>query len=348
MNQQAMNAALLQHDRVRRSTDLPLFYGRKDKDTTTARLMVDRIEMAAEIAGWDNARKPKELYMVLRDRAIVWWNSLDDTDVDKDNWDQVKNNFLSCYEAKYTAKTTCTNFSELVQRTAENNFDYYLRVCEAFARLCDSRPDAMAAVRAQGAVDAAGVQQPAAPADVKMEGIKDAERFFKHQLYLAGLRDDIRGKVMEAGKATLQESVTLANELEVIHQDKRRGQVHAVAITEDDTVNEDDELNEEELAAVNAIRQRFGRQPFRGGARRSGNNKFAPRKPVVCRYCKKTGHMQKECRARIAANAKMVDATGKPFEKKINATSSGEVHIEVKNEPGVGLSFPGAINSLNW
>ena len=56
MNQQQMNAALLQHDRVRRSTDLPLFYGRKDKDTTTARLMVDRIEMAAEIANWDDAR----------------------------------------------------------------------------------------------------------------------------------------------------------------------------------------------------------------------------------------------------------------------------------------------------
>ena len=44
----------------------------------------------------------------------------------------------------------------------------------------------------------------------------------------------------------------------------------------------------------------------------------------------------------------MVDATGKPFEKKINVTSSDEVHIEVKNEPGAALPFPVAINSLNW
>ena len=91
----------------------------------------------------------------------------------------------------------------------------------------------MATVRIVGAADAAGVVQPAPPADVKKEGIKDAEKFFKHQLYLAGLRDELRGKVMEAGKATLQESVNLANELEVIHQDKRRGQVHAVTVNAD-------------------------------------------------------------------------------------------------------------------
>ena len=340
MNQAQVQAALLQHDRVRRSTDLPLFYGRKDKDTTTARLLVDRIEMAAEIANWDDARKPRELYMVLRDRAIVWWNSLDDTNVDKANWNAVKNNFLACYELKFTAKTTCTNFSELIQRSGESNFDYYLRVCEAFSRLCDSKPANIGDVRVAGVAGAAPD-----PVDVKKEGIKDAEKFFKHQLYLAGLRDELRGKVMEAGKETLQESMTLASELEVIHQDKRRGHVHAVS-AENEPVKEEDELNEDEIKAVNAIRQRFGRQPFRGGART--NNKFAARKPVVCRYCKKTGHMQRECRARLQANGRMVDATGKPFEKKINATTSHEVHVEIENATNKEMSLPAAINSLNW
>ena len=344
---QDVGAALLAHDRVRRSTDLPLFYGRKDKDTITARLLIDRIVTAAGIANWDDARKCQELYMILRDRAILWWNSLADTDIDRANWNALKTNFLACYEPRFTAKTTCTNFGELIQRTGEANLDYYLRVCEAFSKMCDARPEGMANVRA-----AAG----AAAADIKMEGIRDAEKFFKHQLYLAGLREDLRIKVMEAGKATLQESMTLATELEVIHQDRKRGQIHAVSAvstTPSDDVNEADRVNEdditaEELEAINAIRQRQGRPAFRGNFRRN-NNGNGPKKTVVCRYCRKPGHMQKECRARIRANGKMVDANGKPYEKKINAANTEEtVAVEVKDGAGVGSIYSHAINTLNW
>ena len=64
-NQAQVQAALLAHERVRRSTDLPLFYGRKEKDTITARLLIDRILKAAEIANWDEARKCNEFYMIL-------------------------------------------------------------------------------------------------------------------------------------------------------------------------------------------------------------------------------------------------------------------------------------------
>ena len=96
--QAAMQAALGAHDRVRRSTDLPLFFGRADKDTISARLLVDRIETAAQIAGWnDDARKLQEMYMILRDRAVVWWRSLPDAGIDRAVWDDVKNEFLAMY-----------------------------------------------------------------------------------------------------------------------------------------------------------------------------------------------------------------------------------------------------------
>jgi hypothetical protein len=39
----AMQAALLGHDRVRRSTELPLFFGRKEKDTVTPHVLLARI-----------------------------------------------------------------------------------------------------------------------------------------------------------------------------------------------------------------------------------------------------------------------------------------------------------------
>lgn len=58
--------------------------------------------------------------------------------------------------------------------------------------------------------------------------------------------------------------------------------------------------------------------------------------------------MQRECRSRIKVNGKMVDANGKPFEKKINATSADNVVVEVKDEPKVGSIYSAAINALNW
>ena len=40
-------------------------------------------------------------------------------------------------------------------------------------------------------------------AKCKREDIRDAEKFFKHQLFLAGLNEPIRGNVMAANKDTL-------------------------------------------------------------------------------------------------------------------------------------------------
>ena len=74
--------ALIQHDRVRRTTDIPLFYGRREKDTITPQQLVFRLEKAARVAQWDNlpnpdVRKTDEFYLSLRDDALSWYNTLD-------------------------------------------------------------------------------------------------------------------------------------------------------------------------------------------------------------------------------------------------------------------------------
>jgi hypothetical protein len=63
--------ALTQHDKVRRSTDIPLFYGRKDKDTISPHQLLERINRAKRVANWpDDDRVCDEFFLCLRDRAI--------------------------------------------------------------------------------------------------------------------------------------------------------------------------------------------------------------------------------------------------------------------------------------
>jgi hypothetical protein len=45
-----LQEALTAHNRVRKSTDLPLFFSRKDKDTVPPNLLLDRINRAATVA----------------------------------------------------------------------------------------------------------------------------------------------------------------------------------------------------------------------------------------------------------------------------------------------------------
>ncbi len=56
-----MAAALNDHDRLKRSTNISLFFAKREKDTVLPRILIDRIEDAAEIAKWDKARKIREL-----------------------------------------------------------------------------------------------------------------------------------------------------------------------------------------------------------------------------------------------------------------------------------------------
>ena len=109
-------------------------------------------------------------------------------------------------------------------------------------------------------------------------------------------------------------------------------------VTDDpvDYINEDhvnlEGLDNEELEVVNAIRFQRGRPPYRKGesfnkpAAGSGQKK----QHIKCRYCKKLGHMQNECKYRLRHNAPEVDGTGKPytsFSNKPAGTPSGNSRI---------------------
>jgi len=322
-----LQQALQNNERVRKASELPLFFGVPSKDTISAKHFLDRIAHAARIAGWGPERTLDNFYMLLRDRAIVWWEQLEDNDVDIADWEAVKTEFLAAYEPKFTARTTCTNFSDLSQRMGEKTYDYYLRLCEVFKRMKDTRPENMSNVITEVGDEADDDDR----VTIKVEGMNAMEKYFRHQFFIAGLRPDLRNRVMEAAKETISESVKYAVELEVINQDSRRAAVNAVtdsgaqinAVAEDLTEIEGFESMqiEDQVKVINALMARNGRFRPRppGGSTNRG--------PIVCRYCKKPGHMQKECNLRIKNRAPCVDAQGKPFQRRnkiaaVDATGS--------------------------
>ena len=321
--QAGMAAALNDHDRMRRSTDIPLFYARRDKDTVLPRILIDRIEDAAAIATWDEARKIRELKLCLRERAIIWWKSLRDTSIDLAVWDDVKKEFLTAYEPKYTAKTVCANFTDLKQHPDESMNDFLCRIQVAYDRLLDNKPATMPTVR--GTI-AAGATE----AEVKAEGINDMALFFKHQLFLAGVKDSLRDRVLEAGKADLQESLKFARELEAIQNDRKRASkiaaLKAVMPPQEAAAIFWDELETEDLDQIAAVRRQQPRSSNQTQARSSGPARSnGPRNPnIVCRYCKKKGHMQRECNSRRRDGAPMVDANGKRYEQRVNNVAENE------------------------
>ena len=340
--------ALLAHDRVRRSTDLPVFYGNPAKDIIISpRQLVKRFENAARIATWNtDEKKCNEFYMILRDDAITWWETLEDYNVDVKNWNDVKAQFIKRFEPKATARTSCANLVELTQRPGESTNQFYFRLFRIYRRLCETRPDTMADVRLVPANPAAATA--AELRSIKQEGITDMEMFLKHQLFLAGTREPMRTELMKAGKATLAEAIDFATELENIYKKDSRS---ISAITEEADVDvveglDLNELNDDELETINAIRKRFGKKPFfkrNGNHNRNnhhgGNHGNSNGSGLKCRYCQKMGHMQKVCKSRLRDKAPLVDANGKPFTRRVNAVEEQDEDVAISTVSGPGLNW---------
>lgn len=346
---QNVQAALLQHDRVRRSTDLPVYYGVPQKETISARDLIERFEKTAEIAEWaTDKRKCEGFYLLLREEALIWWRSLKAHGVDQENWNAVKTAFLKYYEPKYTASTTCSNLQDLHQRPGEPVHRYYLRLFDALEKFRETQP-ALGAVRHAPAVGVALAQADLVAA--KKEGADEQDMFMRLQLFLAGLSDPYRTKVMEAGKATLGETVDYAIELERIQQ-KEIKKVHLVQDPGMATLPVED-LDEDEREAINAIRMKKGKLPFQNCSQAGIPNRGNPGNTFKCRYCQKMGHRQRECRSRIRDRAPMVDQEGNPY-RRINKVEANTAQSGARTQPeGPSVSSinriePEQAYHLNW
>ena len=329
---------LKDHEMNKKTTQIPLFLG-TDKDTSSGRDIIEKIELAAGIATWNDARKIAELKGCVRDQAKRRFDSILDTcPEDMTVWANVKKHFLKQYDPKGTAKATCAGFSELNQKSGEKVGDFYGRVNEHFRRLLETRQPCQL-----GPLDTDNV--PAAQVDLVKTIVSRSTRSMLETIqqivFTAGLNYQLRQKVMEAAKTSLYDCFDYASDLETYLADKKSkinsARMNSINEEEDQPdVTEDDEFeNEEEFNAVNAFRVRRGLPPrprpqrFRNsGYRSSGpSNGNQNKRDFRCRYCKKTGHNQTECRKRIREGGQCVDEAGKPWKNqpKVNeAKESGK------------------------
>ena len=314
-----MQAALINHERVKRSTELPLFYGVKGKDTVTAHQLIERIEKASRIANWDAERKTDELYMILRDQALLWWNSLENEEIPRitvDNWDELKKAFIAAYAPRYTARATCNIFVEMQQKPGESVQSYYLKVDDAFRKLCEAKPIDMTTTITAPLLPKADIPDDPGHLSLqqamtyKQEGIAQDSKYFLHQLFVAGLNEELRTKVMEGGKQNIKESLSMARDLETILKDKR-GKSYNVSKVQQENKEGDEEDLQDEDEKVEALYRKDNRYQKKGNLQ-----KKSPGFKGNCRFCKKFGHSQKFCRLRKSKGAPMVDQNGKPFNVK--------------------------------
>jgi len=302
---------LKDHEMNKKTTQIPLFLG-TDKDTSTGRDIIEKIELAAGIANWNDARKIQELRGCVRDQAKKRMDSILDTcPEDMTVWANVKQEFLVQYDPKGTAKATCAGFTELNQKHGEKVGDFYGRVNEHFRRLLENRQPRHLGPLATEVFPAA--QMDAARA-LATRATKDMLETIQQTVFTAGLNDQLRQKVMEAGKDTLYQAFRFASDIEIYLADKK-AKANAMRINsvldEEDNLDDNEEVefeNEDEFNAVNAFRVRRGLPPrprpqrFRSSGYRSNNNSSngsQNKRDFRCRYCKKLGHNQTECRKRI-------------------------------------------------
>jgi hypothetical protein len=239
--------------------------------------------------------------------------------LDAASFADTKAEFMKAYAPRYTAKTLCTIFQDLRQKQDQSVQDFYNHVSDVFRDAYQVKPEHVLTCPAarHGLTQAQGDE-------LRLGGIVAMQLLMMNTVFIGGLREEIRVKVLETGPTRIQESVDLGRQIEVIVHDKKVKGTTVSSIIGPDGDSEDKE--QEVLEIINAVRARRGKAPFqfRAGQRSTGG--MLNKSNVQCHYCKFMGHYQRDCRKRIQAKAKMV------FPQRINRIGLTDGNQEDKDD----------------
>jgi hypothetical protein len=198
----------------------------------------------------------------------------------------------------------------LRQKSDESVQDFYNKVSDTFRNAYQTKPDHT--VTFVGNLPGTATQ--AECNDVLKQGVERMQLLMLNTVFLGGLREEIRTRVLEDGPTNPDDSVKAARDIESINNDKRREKgFHVTSIEgppedeEAEDVGEVDEQEAAQLREVNAILRKKGRpqyrfrvRPQRGQQRGSygtrANGNFNGTGAIVCFFCNKPGHQIAQCR----------------------------------------------------
>jgi hypothetical protein len=262
--------------------------------------------MAATVATWNtDERKCAEFYLCLREDALSWYNSLGHIiGFNVKVWADVKREFLAAYAPKYSARALCICFQDLRQKSDETVQKFYNRVSDTFINAYKTKPDHT--ITYEG--DLMGRTQ-AEMDKVMGQGITRMQLLMMNTVFLGGLREEIRNRVLEEAPTKPDASVKAAREIESILNDKKTQKgFHVTSIDgpnsdEDLDVGEVDEDEAAHLQMVNAMLRKRGRPVYRfrvrprgGGQKKWNSGGLDGTGAIVCFFCNKPGHRIAECR----------------------------------------------------
>jgi hypothetical protein len=219
---------------------------------------------------------------------LDWWNGLEG--VNKAVWAEVKAEFLKDYEYRIDGESQFRMLT-LKQKAGETVVDFFSRVSLAMQDVKK------------------GV--PASTDDQVKAGHAQAMLHVLKNLFISGLREDLRKEVLRHTITTLTQAKEQARKAEFLHatgQLENRG-ISSLAIEEmvcsieqvvqlDDKELNEDELCDEEIAVINHVRHRRGKKLLRFPRRRiAATGAGTPRGPFngKCFNCDKVGHLARNC-----------------------------------------------------
>ena len=332
------DAANLLRDAVNR---IPVWTG-EGTDVFTPDQWLARVEKARISTAWTDEQTMSFVYVSLRGEALLWWDTLVRSGIPM-TYAGFCTAFRESYAPALTARTATVTLHEVKQGTTEKVVAYYSRVISVVNDLEKLLP-AVQRAPAAAALDPAIVALAgfaALPAATRADGqtkvnlgITIAINHIGMQLFVAGLKQLYRDKMLEDMPDTLWAAFQAALALERIHGHPKSSFTSVNEIS-DEKEDKDVELEidavQAQLHRLQMKRRNFNVKPNTSTNTNKWSNKGMGKfdmKDVVCRCCKKKGHMQDVCFTRINKGLPCVDSKGVPLKTQPPKTYKGVSQIE--------------------
>ena len=210
---------------------LPTFSGDRKTDTFIAEHWLARVDNTRASANWDDARTMTYVFNALRGKAVLWYFSLERSDVDVTVYDQFKAAFLEAYSTVRTVRSTTVTLTDLSQGPAESIVDFYARVVKAVKDVEAMIPNGAFNIPAAPWMDevTAVAQFVALPVDIRA---RQAQLLVNHgaramashmglNLFCSNIRAALREDLLKQAPATMYAAFQAAQEIEKIKSEAR-------------------------------------------------------------------------------------------------------------------------------